>query len=75
MGIIRSMTGLCGRGWLGSIFRSGLRRSLRFGARGERLAAAVERAERAGVLRLRDCFASRNSHFAQDDNLGMEIVS
>jgi quinol monooxygenase YgiN len=22
-----------------------------------------------------DCFASRNSHSAQDDNLGMEIVS
>jgi len=23
--------------------------------------------ERVGILRLRDCFASRNNHFAQDD--------
>jgi len=29
----------------------------------------VETVEQVGLLRLRDCFAARNSHFAQDDRL------
>ncbi len=35
-----------------------------------RLKAAEPRVEfRTGILRLRDCFAKRSSHSAQDDNL------
>ena len=30
--------------------------------------------ESVGVLRLRDCFASRNNHFVQDDKFYLEMT-
>ena len=70
---VKLETGVILRGSEGSHAASGVAAGLSWSSncalKGECLCEPVGRFGVKGILRLRDCFASRTSHFAQDDRV------